>query len=70
MQGMCARKVKGTVPGGGQNAPGEGTAESTPPASAARRRRTALAISSDRTGFICEEKLRALRRRFAAWESP
>jgi len=27
-------------------------------------------ISSDRTGFICEEKLRALRRRFATSESP
>ena len=26
--------------------------------------------SSDRTGFICEEKLRALRRRFATSESP
>ena len=26
--------------------------------------------SSDRTGFICEEKLRVLRRRFATSESP
>ena len=30
----------------------------------------AAMISNDRTGFICEEKLRGLRRRFAAAESP